>query len=175
VRCPYRFIVLDGVDGAGKSTQLARLAEALRDAGEDVVVTVEPGGTSVGEAVRALLLSPDHPEMTPLTEALLFCASRAQHHPEMTPLTEALLFCASRAQHLTACRSSTRPKGGPMKLLAAWLSERGLAPAAANRPCDPNTLHLGVRIPAHGTRLRDETTLMARDSSARYSRLLHRD
>jgi len=79
VRCPYRFIVLDGVDGAGKSTQLARLAEALRDAGEDVVVTVEPGGTSVGEAVRALLLSPDHPEMTPLTEALLFCASRAQH------------------------------------------------------------------------------------------------
>ncbi len=79
MRCPYRCIVRDGVDGAGKSTQLERLAAALRDAGEDVVVTVEPGGTPVGEAVRALLLSPDHREMTPLTEALLFCASRAQH------------------------------------------------------------------------------------------------
>ena len=77
--CPYRFIVLDGVEGAGKSTQLARLAEALRAAGEDVLVTVEPGGTPVGEAIRALLLSPDYPEMTPLTEVFLFCASRAQH------------------------------------------------------------------------------------------------
>ena len=77
--CPYRFIVLDGVEGAGKSTQLARVAEALRAAGEDVLVTVEPGGTPVGEAIRALLLAPDYPQMTPLTEALLFCASRAQH------------------------------------------------------------------------------------------------
>jgi len=79
VSCPYRFIVLDGVEGAGKSTQLARVAEALRAAGEDVLVTVEPGGTPVGEAIRALLLAPDYPQMTPLTEALLFCASRAQH------------------------------------------------------------------------------------------------
>ncbi|MGC9318485.1 MAG: dTMP kinase [Armatimonadota bacterium] len=77
--CPYRFIVLDGVEGAGKSTQIQRLAEALRAAGEDVLVTVEPGGTPVGEAVRRLLLSPDYPEMTPLTELFLFCASRAQH------------------------------------------------------------------------------------------------
>ncbi len=77
--CSYRFIVLDGVEGAGKSTQLARLAEALRAAGEDVLVTVEPGGTPVGEAIRALLLSPDYPEMTPLAEVFLFCASRAQH------------------------------------------------------------------------------------------------
>ncbi len=77
--CPYRFIVLDGVEGAGKSTQIKRLAEALRAAGEDVVVTAEPGGTPVGEAVRDVLLSPLHPEITPLTEIFLFCASRAQH------------------------------------------------------------------------------------------------
>lgn len=79
----HRFIVLDGVEGAGKSSQLARLAEALREMGEDVLVTIEPGGTPVGEAVRALLLSPDYPEMTPLTELFLFCASRAQHCDEV--------------------------------------------------------------------------------------------
>ena len=74
-----RFIVLDGVEGCGKSTQLARLAAYLREAGHDPVLTHEPGGTPIGEAIRALLLSPDHPEMDPLTEAFLFCASRAQH------------------------------------------------------------------------------------------------
>ncbi|MGD9498322.1 MAG: dTMP kinase [Armatimonadota bacterium] len=77
--CPYRFIVLDGVEGAGKTTQIARLAQALRAAGEDVLVTIEPGGTPVGQAIRELLLSPDYPEMTALTEIFLFCASRAQH------------------------------------------------------------------------------------------------
>lgn len=79
----HRFIVLDGVEGAGKSTQLARLAADLRLAGADVLVTFEPGGTPVGAAVRALLLAPEYPEMTPLTEALLFCASRAQHCDEV--------------------------------------------------------------------------------------------
>ena len=74
----HRFIVLDGVEGAGKSTQLARLADAIREAGEDVVVTFEPGGTPVGGAIREVLLSPAH-EITPLTEIFLFCASRAQH------------------------------------------------------------------------------------------------
>lgn len=79
----YRFVVLDGVEGAGKTTQLARLAATLRLAGVDVVVTMEPGGTPIGAAVRALLLAPEYPEMTPLTEALLFCASRAQHCNEV--------------------------------------------------------------------------------------------
>lgn len=74
----HRFIVLDGVEGAGKSTQIARLADALRTAGEDVLVTIEPGGTPVGSAIRDILLDPLH-EITPLTEIFLFCASRAQH------------------------------------------------------------------------------------------------
>lgn len=73
------FIVMDGVEGCGKSTQIALLAERLRAQGRDVLVTHEPGGTPVGERVRELLLDPRYPEMTPLTEMLLFCASRAQH------------------------------------------------------------------------------------------------
>ncbi|MFO8080516.1 MAG: dTMP kinase [Armatimonadota bacterium] len=82
MRLNHRFIVLDGVEGAGKSTQLARLAAVLRKAGEDVVLTVEPGGTPVGDAIRQMLLSPVY-EITPLTEVFLFCASRAQHCDEI--------------------------------------------------------------------------------------------
>lgn len=74
-----RFIVLDGVEGCGKSTQAGLLADHLRAQGHEVILTHEPGGTPVGEAIRTLILDPAYPEMTPLTEVMLFCASRAQH------------------------------------------------------------------------------------------------
>jgi dTMP kinase len=77
------FLVLDGVEGCGKSTQVRLLAERLRAEGTPVVLTHEPGGTPVGERVRQLLLDPAFPEMTPLTEVMLFCASRAQHCAEV--------------------------------------------------------------------------------------------
>jgi len=73
------FIVMDGVEGCGKSTQIKLLAEALRAENYEVTVTHEPGGTPVSERVRELLLDPQYPEMTSLTEVMLFCASRAQH------------------------------------------------------------------------------------------------
>ena len=77
-RSSHRFIVLDGVEGCGKSTQAALLAQHLRQSGQEVVVTHEPGGTAAGEAIRTLLLDSDL-DMSALTEAFLFCASRAQH------------------------------------------------------------------------------------------------
>jgi dTMP kinase len=73
-----RFIALEGPDGSGKTTQLNLLAERLRDTGRDVLLTREPGGTSVGESVRQILLSPTSGEMTPLTELLLFMSARAE-------------------------------------------------------------------------------------------------
>ena len=73
------FVVLEGGDGAGKSTQLRRLVEALRAAGHDVVSTREPGGTTLGERVRELVLDPAHGPVDPRTEALLFAAARAAH------------------------------------------------------------------------------------------------
>ncbi len=79
---PYRFIVLDGVEGCGKSTQAKLLAQHLRQRGESVVVTYEPGGTAIGEAIRSILLDSSL-QMTALTEAFLFCASRAQHMQEV--------------------------------------------------------------------------------------------
>ena len=73
-----KFIVLDGVEGCGKSTQARLLAPALEQRGYQVVLTREPGGTPVGERLRELLLQPGL-QMNVLTEALLFCAARAEH------------------------------------------------------------------------------------------------
>ncbi len=72
------FITLEGGEGAGKSTQARRLAEALQETGREVVLTREPGGTPGAEAIRALLLDPAT-EMTPMADALLHFAARADH------------------------------------------------------------------------------------------------
>ena len=73
-----RFIVLDGPDGAGKSTQILRLADALRTQGVSVLVLREPGGTKAGEAIREILLEKKNIAITPLAETFLFQAARAQ-------------------------------------------------------------------------------------------------
>ena len=73
-----RFIVLDGPDGAGKTTQLQLLAERLEADGLTVRRLRDPGGTAVGEKVRRILLSHESGEIVPTCETLLFMASRAQ-------------------------------------------------------------------------------------------------
>ncbi|MGH8898495.1 MAG: dTMP kinase [Egibacteraceae bacterium] len=74
-----RFIVFEGVEGSGKSTQARALARTLEAEGHTVVVTREPGGTPVAERLRALLLDPDGDRMEDRTEALLLAAARAEH------------------------------------------------------------------------------------------------
>lgn len=71
-----RFITFEGIDGAGKSTHLEALAERLRQAGGEVVMTREPGGTELAEKLRELVL---HAPMDALTEALLVFAARRDH------------------------------------------------------------------------------------------------
>jgi dTMP kinase len=71
-----KFITLEGIDGAGKSTHLNWLAERLRSQGKNVLVTREPGGTPLGESLRELLL---HQAMHLETEALLMFAARREH------------------------------------------------------------------------------------------------
>jgi dTMP kinase len=73
-----RFVVLEGGDGSGKSTQARRLAAWLRERGVDVVETFEPGATDAGAAIRELLLHRSDP-IDPVAEALLMAADRAQH------------------------------------------------------------------------------------------------
>ena len=72
------FISFEGPDGSGKSTQARLLAEVLRGRGYPVTETREPGGTPLGERVRALLLDPQAPSATPLAMTFLFSAARTQ-------------------------------------------------------------------------------------------------
>lgn len=73
------FITFEGGEGAGKSTQIAMLADALREAGRDVLVTREPGGSPGAEAVRHVLLSGAAEPFGPAMEAMLFAAARSDH------------------------------------------------------------------------------------------------
>lgn len=74
-----RFITFEGGEGAGKSTQIARLAERLKRAEVVFLTTREPGGSPLAERVRELLLDPEAGERSPLTETLLFSAARSDH------------------------------------------------------------------------------------------------
>ena len=76
---PGKLITLEGGEGAGKSTQLARLAAALQQSGLSVVTTREPGGSPAGERIRKLLVEGEPGSMAPMTEALLHFAQRAEH------------------------------------------------------------------------------------------------
>lgn len=72
------FITLEGPEGSGKTLQLPKLADYLRQSGFDVLTTREPGGTSISEQIRTVLHNLENKEMNPRTEILLFQASRAQ-------------------------------------------------------------------------------------------------
>jgi dTMP kinase len=89
-----RWIALDGIEACGKSTQVARLAERL-----GAVATREPGGTAVGARIRAVVLDPEHVELSDRAEVLLYAADRAQHVAEV--VEPALV----RGEHVVADRS----------------------------------------------------------------------
>ncbi len=74
-----RLITLEGIEGAGKSSHMQFIAEKLQQAGKDVLLTREPGGTTLGEGIRELLLKKDAEAMFEETELLLMFAARAQH------------------------------------------------------------------------------------------------
>jgi dTMP kinase len=89
VKATARFITLEGGEGAGKSTNLDYLQRRLKEAGVAAQVTREPGGTPLGEKVRAVLLNPDHAAMSSDAELLLMFAARAQHlHQVILPAME---------------------------------------------------------------------------------------
>lgn len=72
------FITMEGPDGSGKSTQIALLKEYLESEGYNVLITREPGGTIISEAIRGIILNKDYTEMSPVTEMLLYASARAQ-------------------------------------------------------------------------------------------------
>ncbi len=72
------FITMEGPDGSGKSTQIDLLREYLEKEGYDVLITREPGGTRISEAIREVILNKEYTEMSPVTEMLLYASARAQ-------------------------------------------------------------------------------------------------
>ncbi|MEW6068801.1 MAG: dTMP kinase [Nitrospirota bacterium] len=77
------FISFEGIEGTGKSTQARFLYQHLKDSGYEVILTEEPGGTQISLKIREILLSAGNKSMTPLTELLLYNASRSQHIHEV--------------------------------------------------------------------------------------------
>ena len=76
------FVTFEGVEGSGKSTQLALAADRLRSLDRDVLATKQPGGTAIGEKIRAILLDVGHGHLEPVSEWLLYEADRRQHVAE---------------------------------------------------------------------------------------------
>lgn len=78
-----RFITFEGIDGCGKSTQAKRVSFFLRKIGIPVILTLEPGGTKIGDNIRKILLDSQNTHISPLTELFLYMADRAQHIKEV--------------------------------------------------------------------------------------------
>ena len=73
------FITFEGIEGTGKSTQITRVKEYFESLGKEVFLTLEPGGSRVGQELRKMLLHVDNKDITPITELFLYLADRAQH------------------------------------------------------------------------------------------------
>lgn len=78
-----KLITCEGIEGSGKSTQILRLADHLRGQGREVIVTREPGGCPIADAIRRILLDPSNQQLCVTAELLLYAAARAQHVEEV--------------------------------------------------------------------------------------------
>lgn len=125
------FIVFEGGEGAGKSTQEALLAEALASEGRSVVRTREPGGTPAGEAIRNVLLSNEYAGLSDRAEALLFAAARGEHVKQVIkPALEdgAIVICDRYLDSSVAYQGYGRELGADrVRDLSVWATE-GLLP-----------------------------------------------
>ena len=122
MKVPGLFIVFEGGDGAGKSTQAAWLAASLKQAGIACALTFEPGATWLGERVRDLVLNPNSGPICPEAEALLYIADKAQHVTEVIkPLLDsgAVVISDRYTDSVIAYQGSGRGLDG-IEDLAAW-------------------------------------------------------
>jgi len=104
-------ITLEGIEGSGKTTQIDYIVAHLRQWGREYVVTKEPGGTVIGEKIRAILLDPENRDIDSLTELLLYAADRAQHVRELIkPMLSAgkVVICDRFCDSTTVYQGFTR-------------------------------------------------------------------
>jgi dTMP kinase len=149
------FISLEGVEGVGKSTNVAFTADAVRKAGFEVVTTREPGGTQLGERVREWILNGDHGTLSPEIEALLMFAARARHLDEVIRPALAAgrwVVCDRFTDATIAYQGGGR--GASPSLLDALRAEiqRGLEPdlmLLLDAPLDVGASRISNRKPDH--------------------------
>jgi len=118
-----KFITFEGGDGCGKSTQIKLAAGYLSAEGYDCLLTREPGGTKIGENIRALLLDPDNTEMTDMTEMLLYAAARAQIAREIIEPALAggrLVICDRWADSSMVYQGAARGIGEAVRVVNAY-------------------------------------------------------
>lgn len=126
-----KFITFEGPEGSGKSTQLRMLAARLRDAGQPVFETAEPGGTPIGMQIRRVLLDARNREMRPITELLLMFACRAQNVDEwiLPALSAGQIVLSDRFTDSTLVyQGIARGLGAELVYEVDRIACRGLAP-----------------------------------------------
>ena len=143
---PGAFLSIEGMDGSGKTTQMAAMEDALDRWGFEVIRSREPGGCPISEKIRALLLDPENKAMDETTEAILYAAARAQH-------VRQVILPAVAAGKVVLCDrfvdSSIVYQGGARGLSREWIKEINLPAMREGAP--DATLYL--RMP-HGEALR---------------------
>jgi dTMP kinase len=125
------FVTMEGVEGSGKSTQIALLKDYLQTKGRSVDVTREPGGTPIGEAVRTVLLDPANDAMDSMSELLLYEAARAQHVTQLIRPAlgrGAIVICDRFSDSTTAYQGAGRGLSKEDMDRLHGLATRGLVP-----------------------------------------------
>lgn len=121
------FVVFEGGDGVGKTTQVDRLCAGLADAGHEVLKTFEPGDTTVGAMIRRIVLDPATGEMSPRAEALLYAADKAQHiFSVVRPALErgAVVVCDRYVDSMLAYQGAGRVlELADLERIARWATE----------------------------------------------------
>jgi dTMP kinase len=146
------FIVFEGGDGVGKSTQVDRLCDWLSNAGQDVLKTFEPGDTTVGAMIRQIVLDPATGEMSPRAEALLYAADKAQHiFAVVRPALErgAVVVCDRYVDSMLAYQGAGRAlEPAEIEHIAHWATE-------ALRPDLTVVLDAELSLTVHSKREKD--------------------
>src|SRR5215210_9188913 len=121
------FLVFEGGDGVGKTTQVARMCGLLAERGHDVVRTYEPGDTAAGRRIRDIVLSPKTGDLAPRAEALLYAADKAQHLAEVVrPALDrgAVVVCDRYVDSMLAYQGAGRVLApAEVEQLARWATE----------------------------------------------------